>query len=53
MHCRALAEVDSDAEEEEPSWQLPAELQEYLGESGDRKGLVLWRQQQSKARQVG
>ena len=50
--CRALAEVDSDAEEEEPSWELPPEMREYLGDPSDRKGQLLWRQRQTKARQV-
>lgn len=47
----ALAEEDSD-EEEEPAFELPEELKEWSGDPSDRKGMLLFRQEQQAARQV-
>ena len=41
-----------DDEEEEPSWDLPAELQEFQGDPTDRKGMLTFRQTQQAARKV-
>lgn len=49
---RREAESDDDAPEEEPSWELPSDLQDYLGDPSDRKGLLTWRQDQQAARKV-
>lgn len=35
----------------EPSWELPEELREYVGDPDDRKAMVVFKQQQSAARQ--
>ena len=48
--CRA--DNDDLAEEEEPSWELPPDLKDYLGDPSDRKGMLTWRQRQQSARQV-
>lgn len=39
------------AEDAEPSWELPPELQEFTGAADDRKGLLEWRQRVSAERQ--
>ena len=52
MH-RALEALEAEEhEEEEPAWELPEELRSFQGEDGDRKALLLWRQEQSAAKQA-
>ena len=46
------AEALEDVEEEEPSWELPEELQDFKGDADDRKGMLAFRQKQQSARQV-
>ena len=50
LYCRvADGAADSEAgydSEEEPSWELPDELQEYDGDPADRKTIVAFRQAQ-------
>ena len=48
----ADAAAVEEAEEEEPSWELPDELQEFRGDADDRKGMLAFRQKQQSARQV-
>ena len=49
----AVAVPEEDAEEVEPSWELPEELQEFKGDADDRKGMLAFRQKQQSGRQVG
>lgn len=44
--------TEEEAEEIEPSWELPAELQNYQGDPDDRKSMLTFRQTQQSARQV-
>lgn len=53
LACRALEQLEAqEQEDEEPSWELPPELQSFQGIDGDRKALLLWRQEQQAAKQV-
>ena len=50
---RALEQLEAqEHEDEEPAWELPEEYRSFQGEDGDRKALLLWRQEQQAAKQV-
>lgn len=49
-HGAAAHDVDSEDDEQEPSWELPDELAEYTGNPTDRKALNAFRQAQTSAR---
>lgn len=50
--ANGAASAREDELETEPSWELPTDLQKYQGDPGDRKAMLVFRQEQQLARQV-